>query len=307
MNHIGLVIDQISEGLPGVMRWAGAIARELRQHNISLTNKTSGYATTDALTLADLTIQELLVGALRDNAPSSLICRIEGEEETGDLEAFASDSDYVIALDPIDGTKQFRDKTGDGYAIMLHLRNAENVLYSLVFMPAMGSEGTWLEIKGDRIRCGPDDCSRSARDVLDSMVPITRESLQESRNIYMIGFQDEDAAKAKLVSDAGLVGHVPDQMPGSIYPLMALGEFGGSLIHTPNIYDFPVSLHLARILGGNAIWVHNGEPVHFRELWNDERAGMLRLPGIVACAIFPEHLTVLSQVSRTWDQNRYKF
>ena len=45
----------------------------------------------------------------------------------------------------------------------------------------------------------------------------------------------------------------PDDMPGSIYPLIASGEFEGSLIHTPNVYDFPVSLHIVRQLGGDDV------------------------------------------------------
>ncbi|MGV2335463.1 MAG UNVERIFIED_CONTAM: hypothetical protein LVR18_15580 [Planctomycetaceae bacterium] len=59
-------------------------------------------------------------------------------------------------------------------------------------------------------------------------------------------------------------------MQGSIYPLMASGVYIGSLIHSPNIYDFPVSMHIARVRGGDALWVHNREPVHYRSLWLDE-------------------------------------
>ncbi len=72
------VVTALSVHLPPVMRWAGAIARRLRSHNISLTGKTSGSATTDALTLADLTVQELLVAALRDADPIVRCCKIAG-------------------------------------------------------------------------------------------------------------------------------------------------------------------------------------------------------------------------------------
>jgi 3'(2'), 5'-bisphosphate nucleotidase len=94
-------------------------------------------------------------------------------------------------------------------------------------------------------------------------------------------------------------------MPGAIYPLLASGEFGGSLIHSPNVYDFPVSLHIARTLGGDAVWVHNGRSVHFRDLWLDERADMLRLPGIVACAVNRRILATLVDLARDWNPNRY--
>ncbi len=94
-------------------------------------------------------------------------------------------------------------------------------------------------------------------------------------------------------------------MPGSIYPLMATGEFIGSLIHTPNIYDFPASLHIARAFGGDAVWVATGEPVHFGEMWNDETADMLRLPGIVACSPDRGVLDTLCQLAKDWNPDRY--
>ena len=85
------VIGELSRVMPPVMRWAGALARTLRGFDIALEGKSSGSASTDALTLADLTIQELLVGAMRDADPLLRTCRIEAEEETGDLEVFAEE------------------------------------------------------------------------------------------------------------------------------------------------------------------------------------------------------------------------
>ena len=83
------------------------------------------------------------------------------------------------------------------------------------------------------------------------------------------------------------------------------GQLGGSLIHSPNVYDFPVSLHIARAFGGDAVWVHNREPVHFRETWFDERANMIRLPGIVACCASRQTLDALCTLARDWDPRRY--
>ena len=142
--------------LPEVLRWSGAVARQLRRFNITLDGKTSGSANTDALTLADLTIQELLVSALRDRDPIFRQCRLEAEEETGDIHLFAEDAQYTIALDPIDGTKQYRDRTGNGYAVMLNLRSVETVHYSLVYLPEDGERGSWVEVTDARIVCGPD-------------------------------------------------------------------------------------------------------------------------------------------------------
>ena len=302
-------LPQIIEALqtygPDIIRWGGAIATRLRQFNISLEGKSSGSSNTDALTLADLTVQELVVAALRDRAPVLRSCRIEAEEVTGDLDAFATESEYVISLDPIDGTKYYRDKTGDQWAVMLHLRTRDTVHYSLVLVPEDKQTGTWVEAVGDHILCGPDDHRRPARQVLDAMSPIDVANWSGSDSIYLIGFQERDVERSENVTGTGLNGVAPDNMPGSIYPLLASGEFGGSLIHSPNIYDFPVSLHIARILGGDAVWVHNGEPVHFDETWMDDRADMLRLPGIVACSPKREVLDKLCELARDWPKERY--
>lgn len=281
------------------------MAKSLRGHNIALSGKHSGSANTDALTLADLTIQELIVAALRDADPMLRTCRIEAEETTGDLSRFASTGELVLAIDPIDGTKQYRDRTGNGYAVMLHLRNRETVLYSLVFTPESGASGTWVEVHNGRVRTGPDDCSRSARDVLDGLKPVERAALPDAKKIYVIGFQDRDPQRARDLATLDLEGHTSETMAGSVYELMARGEYGGSLIHSPNVYDFPVALHIARSFGGDAVWVRDRQPVHFGETWLDNRANMIRLPGIVACSPSRTTLDRLCELARDWNPNRY--
>lgn len=300
------LIAALSKEMPAVLRWCGAVAKRLRQFNISVSGKTSGSSNTDALTLADLSVQELLVAALRDLNPLFRQCRLEAEESTGDLEKFATESEYTIALDPIDGTKQYRDNTGNGWAVMLNMRTDEAVLYSLVFIPETGPYGTWVEVAGDdRIAVGEDDPNRPAADVVQSLPTIQPKDRKESKKIYLIGFQDEDPVKAKLVTEAGLEGKLAEDMPGSIFELFAKGDYAGSLIHSPNVYDFPVSSQIARILGGDALWVHNREPLNFRELWTDDRADMLRLPGIVACSHDKEILNTLCELAKDWNPNRY--
>src|SRR5690554_4210644 len=106
-DFLNELVSALATHLPHVLRWSGAIARQLRHHNIALQGKQSGSANTDALTLADLTVQELMVGALRDCHPAFRSCRLEAEEATGDLARFNADGQYTIALDPIDGTRAY--------------------------------------------------------------------------------------------------------------------------------------------------------------------------------------------------------
>ena len=301
----GDLIGLLSAHLPRVFRWAGALARQLRRHNIALDEKHSGVPDTDALTLADLAVQELLVAALRDMGPTVRRCRIEAEETSGDLGRFANESEWVLGIDPIDGTRQYRDRTGNGYAVMLHARSPETVHYSLLYLPEEGPEGTWLEARDDRIVLGPDDVTRGAREVLGALPPIPVPAREGSQRILVGGFPGHNDQLAREVSRSGLAGVVGADIPGSLYPLMARGDVGGAIVHTPNVYDFPVCVHLARLLGGDAVWVHDGWPIDFRRAWRDERANMLRLPGIVACARDPRVVAALVDVARHWNAERY--
>lgn len=304
--HLPDVVNALMTHMPPVMRWCGSVAKRMRQFNIALGGKSSGSALTDALTLADLTVQEIIVSALRDCDPILRGCRIEAEEETGDLARFAVDSPFTIAIDPIDGTKQYRDKTGNGYCCMLSLRTVDTLHYSLVYIPEAGPTGRWVQAVGQTVVCGPDDPSRPAVDVLRSLPASNRSEGARPNRIYLIGFQAADVACSQQVTAAGLAGVAPDDMPGSIYDLIASGDFAGSLIHTPNVYDFPVSLQIARILGGNSVWCHNGQSVNFSELWMDERADMLRLPGIVATSPYQEVLDKLVPLAKDWNPKRYQ-
>ncbi|MGH7304907.1 MAG: inositol monophosphatase family protein [Candidatus Rokuibacteriota bacterium] len=300
------LLQLLSAELPRAVRWSGALARQLRRHDISLTGKHSGSADTDALTLADLAVQEILVAALRDMGPAVRRCRIEAEETSGDLGRFAEQSEWVLAIDPIDGTREYRDRTGHRYAVMLHARTADAIRYSLVYLPEEGAEGTWLEARDDRIRLGPDDWTRPARAALDALPPIAPARGRESRRILVSGFLGREAERARAVSAAGLEGVLGGDTPGSLFPLMANGYLGGALFHTPNVYDFPVCMHVARALGGDAVWAHDGTRVDFRRVWRDERANMFRLRGIVACASDPHIIPTLVDVARHWSAERYE-
>lgn len=299
------LIALLSAELPRVFRWVGALARQLRRHDIALAGKQSGYASTDALTLADLSVQEILVAALRDMGPIVRRCRIEAEENTGDLGRFAKQAEWVLGIDPIDGTRGYRDRVGNDYAVMLHARTRETIHYSLVFLPEDSAEGTWLEVHDRRIVLGPDDASHPARVALDALPPVGAAEPRANQRILVSGFLGHERERAAAVSAAGLEGVLGSQAPGSLYPLIASGCLGGALFHTPNVYDFPVCMHLARALGGDTVWVRDGRPVDFGRVWLDERSNMLRIPGIVACAIDRRVMATLVDVARDWSEERY--
>jgi 3'(2'), 5'-bisphosphate nucleotidase len=317
------VIAALSLHMPAVLRWAGAIARRLRPYDIGLAGKHSGHAATDALTLADLGLQELIVAALRDCDPVFRQCRLDAEETTGDLARFPADAELTIGIDPIDGTRRYRDRTGSAWSVMLHLRSKSDVLYSLVHQPEDGEHGSWIEARGDRILAGPDDPSRPAAEAV-RLLPragagygagkafgngFDKESSTALAvpRIFTAGFQDARAEVDRRVTALGIDVDDSDAATRRTgYQRIAAGEICGALFHSPNVYDFPVMIHLFRILGGDAVWVHDGRPVDFRSLWRDERANLLRLPGIVAASTDAAVLKRLVALARDWNPSRYR-
>jgi 3'(2'), 5'-bisphosphate nucleotidase len=231
-------------------------------------------------------------------------CRIEAEESTGDLEAFNATGTLTIALDPIDGTQKFRDRTDDGYGVLLHLRHATDVVYSLAFFPEIGSDGTWVQVYGDTVHCGADQPRQPASAVLATLPRMAVRIPSSLPQIYVAGFRHEDQLKAQAVTQTGLQGVPREAVASSIFPLLATGDFAGALFQAPNVYDFPIALHITRSLGGDAVWVHNNAPVHFRDTWLDAEVDMVRLPGIVACAVDRATLHTLVTLARDWKPRR---
>jgi len=296
----------LSVHLPNVLRWGGSLARLLRQHSIGLDGKGTGSATTDALTLADLSVQELILGALRDSDPVFRHCRIDAEESTVTLDAFPAEAGLTIGIDPIDGTRKYRDHDGDGYAILVHLRARDRILYSLVLVPESGPTGTWIEASERGIVMGPDDLSRSAGDVVRSLPRLRSHAVGPATAVYVNGFQQRSRAVTEVLAARGIRGLVSEQIPGCPMELVCRGELGGALVHSPNVYDFPILLHLIRSLGGDAKFVASDRPVDFEEIWVDGRAKMRRLSGVIAAAIDPGLLDSLCSAARGWTFDRYE-
>jgi 3'(2'), 5'-bisphosphate nucleotidase len=296
------VLDTLYDRLPEIMRWSGAIARRMRNHPIAVSGKSSGNPTTDALTLADLTIQELLVGAMRDQLFLPQMCSVQAEESVGDLDRFAPGSPWVIGIDPIDGTRQYRDKTGNAYSIIVHLRKHNDFIFSLVFLPELGEHGTWLSVCKGSIRLGPDDLMSRAADALNDIQPLPRQPNQ-SKRIYVARFDTHCQDVIRELAAVGLEGVDAEQVTDCVFERLARGEFAGCLARSPNVYDFPVAVHLIRTLGGADRSVQDGRPIDFTQPRLDERTQMLRLPGTYACAVRPEDIDKLCRVGSQFDRS----
>ena len=292
------LIATLAARMPDLFRWCGAAARQLRRHDVAVADKGVGYAAADALTLADLSIQEILVDAIRDFGDGFLECRLEVEEETGDQEVFAKESELTIAIDPIDGTLHFRDRTSDGYGVLISLRRNDRSFYSLGFFPEQGPCGEWVEVKDNRVVHTLDDTSMPARQRLDSTVALVPGDVPRCETIWLTGYRTDRRLVAEHLAREGLTAAMSDSHGLHICTELVVGRVDGLLMSHPGVYDAPMWMHVLTALGGVACWVENGEPVDFRDSWYDATCKGYRLSGVIACARDATRLRQLVEVGR---------
>ena len=158
------------------LRVAAGYARHLQSKIISLPDKEAGdNVFTAALTDADLSIQTLIEVAILGTFPNM---RFYGEEyeKSRNTKYFRSielgqQDDYLITLDPIDGTKLYLDGS-DNYLIILCVLNADE--YEAVITISPAKNNYWLTIRGEGIYQG-----NLAKD-LDACIPLKIDNHQSN-------------------------------------------------------------------------------------------------------------------------------
>ncbi|VEP11780.1 Inositol monophosphatase/fructose-1,6-bisphosphatase family protein [Hyella patelloides LEGE 07179] len=141
------------------LRVAAGYARHLQSQINSLPDKDAGdNLFTAALTDADISIQTLIEVAILGTFPNM---RFYGEEyeKSHNTKYFRSielgeQDDYLITLDPIDGTKLYLDGS-DNYLIILSVLNADEYEAVMTISPANNSY--WLTFRGEGIYQGDLD------------------------------------------------------------------------------------------------------------------------------------------------------
>lgn len=148
------------------LRVAAGYARHLQSKINSLPDKDAGdNVFTAALTDADLSIQTMIEVAILGTFPDM---RFYGEEyeKSRNTKYFRSlelgkQDDYLITLDPIDGTKLYLDGS-DNYLIILSVLNADE--YEAVITVSPADNSYCLTLRGKGIYTGDldkdlDDCT----------------------------------------------------------------------------------------------------------------------------------------------------
>lgn len=114
---------------------AGKLAMSLRKDATVEHKYDSGIEAIDIVTSSDLAVQEFILKKL---AKSDLVkCQLIAEEDTPSCSLFADESELVLTLDPIDGTKQYAEG-GKFYSVIVTLHDKKRPLYTFDYFPELG-------------------------------------------------------------------------------------------------------------------------------------------------------------------------
>jgi fructose-1,6-bisphosphatase/inositol monophosphatase family enzyme len=180
MSHPAPTPRQILETLLPYLRVAAGYARQLQPLIRALPAKDGDNFFAEALTDADLSIQTLVEVALLGTFPN---IRFYGEEHelSGNTKYFRSielgeKGDYLVTLDPIDGTKFYLDGHNN-YQIILTVLNSDEFEAVLAISPALNTY--YYALRGEGTFTG------SLEDNLDACVPV---QLNSPEPIILLGW-----------------------------------------------------------------------------------------------------------------------
>jgi fructose-1,6-bisphosphatase/inositol monophosphatase family enzyme len=112
---------------------AGDLAAKLQKNAESQNKFNTGAEAYDIVTEADFEVQEEILGIMAKTALRQ--CRLLAEEDTPSTKLFNSKGDFLLTLDPIDGTKLYAK--GDKYwSVIISLRDDKEIFYTFNYFPA---------------------------------------------------------------------------------------------------------------------------------------------------------------------------
>tara|TARA_B100002019_G_scaffold285341_1_gene294182 strand:- start:25 stop:918 length:894 start_codon:yes stop_codon:yes gene_type:complete len=153
-------LEELLSFLKKVGKESSIILRNFENQSIPLYDSiedSSNYKNKEApVTKADLAINQLILDRFSENYPN-IDWEIITEENTKVNGFENSKSDWVWLIDPLDGTKDFIQKTGE-YAVHIALNYKNNPILGIVVLPSLdeiwfGVEnlGTWKETQNTKL------------------------------------------------------------------------------------------------------------------------------------------------------------
>ena len=127
------VLSAIEQFEP-TFRAAGMLASQLRIEAHVVQKLKSGVPEVDIVTSADLEVQEFILKQLAESGLKE--CELVAEEDTPSKNLFSKESDYVITIDPIDGTLLY-SQGKRAYSTIIGLHDKKQPLYTFLFHPEL--------------------------------------------------------------------------------------------------------------------------------------------------------------------------
>jgi myo-inositol-1(or 4)-monophosphatase len=144
-------IEKLLQFAESIVREAGKDIKGMTKHSRHMYSKEEE----DLVTAGDLSVQEHVMGRIRDVYPDHAIISEESDE-------YLSEPDYLWILDPIDGTKYFARKV-PVYAISLALKIKGEIMLGVVHAPDIGQTFCAGKGIGATLNGQPIECSRQNR------------------------------------------------------------------------------------------------------------------------------------------------
>jgi fructose-1,6-bisphosphatase/inositol monophosphatase family enzyme len=269
MSHPTPTPRQILETLLPYLRVAAGYARQLQPLIRALPAKDGDNFFAEALTDADLSIQTLVEVALLGTFPN---IRFYGEEHelSGNTKYFRSielgeKGDYLVTLDPIDGTKFYLDGHNN-YQIILTVLNSDEFEAVLAISPALNTY--YYALRGEGTFTG------SLEDNLDACVPV---QLNSPEPIILLGWGMSEfkplLQKNYDVIDVGNDYSLETQIPN--HNGILSGCICGTVIRSGKFIDGAALAFLAQE-AGCIVTTHDGSsPPPLNTCENYSRPGLL--------------------------------
>jgi hypothetical protein len=127
--------DQFSVSLTPAVQRAAEIALELEGRVSNRPKASERTAVKQALTEADISVQEEILGALLEHYPN---VSLAAEEDTPRVKGFRTDSPALVIIDPIDGTLHSYLNGEGPYSVIVGLAYERRMRSGLVALPREG-------------------------------------------------------------------------------------------------------------------------------------------------------------------------
>lgn len=149
--------DKIIESVISIAITAGKIIMGVRKKGFTYETKSHSF---DFVTTADLKSEKYIISQLQNRFPKYTII----SEEKGIISG--KDKNYVWYVDPLDGTKDFKNN-GKGFAVMIGLCYKNKPILGVVYGPAQKILYYGEKDKGSYVRINGKDSRLMVSDVAD--------------------------------------------------------------------------------------------------------------------------------------------